>query len=401
MPRFSYKSVTPAGEVVEGEMEAASRDAVVDWLRSQGHVPIRADERRARGLRLSFAARRVRPKEVVVLTRELATLLGAGLTLDRTLTILAGLAEQGPARTLMERVQERVRGGASLADALADSGGVFPDFYVGMVRAGEAGGTLEAVLTRLADTMERSQAIRDSVRSALQYPVIVLVMAGLSVAILLTAVIPEFRPLFEEAGAALPISTRIIVSASDLFRDAWWVLALAMLVVIFAIRRHNSEPAGRLRWDRWVLRTPLLGELARKVETARLARTLGTLLANGVSVLNALTMSAATLQNRAMAETIADVRGHLQKGEGLGEPLARSGVLPGLATQLIQVGEESGQLEQMLLRVADIYDEEVKRTIARLLALLVPAITIALGALVAFIVGSMLTAILSSYDLPF
>ena len=401
MARFNYKSVTPSGEVVEGEMEAASRGAVVERLRSQGHVPIRADERRPGGLRLTLGRRRAGAKEIAILTREMATLLGAGLTLDRTLSVLAGLADRGPARTLMEGVQERVRGGASLADALANSDGAFPDFYVGMVRAGEAGGALEAVLARLADALERSQAIRDNIRSALQYPVIVLVMAGASVAILLTAVIPEFRPLFEEAGAALPTSTRIIIAASDLFRDAWWALALALLVLILAVRRHNSEPAGRLRWDRMMLKAPLLGDLVRKVETARFARTLGTLLANGVSALNALDMTGQALGNRAMAETVAEVRGQLRKGEGLAEPLAHSGALPGLATQLIQVGEESGQLEAMLLRVADIYDDEIKRTIERLLALMVPAITIALGMLVAFIVGSMLTAILSSYDLPF
>ncbi|MFQ6017537.1 MAG: type II secretion system F family protein [Kiloniellaceae bacterium] len=406
MPRFSYKAVSPDGEVIEGETEAASRQALVDRLHSQGHVPIRAEERRRAGpRRLSvpspFRARRATAKDVVLLTQELATLLQAGLPLDRALTIMSDLARPGPVRTLIDRIRDRVRGGATLADALEAYPHVFPNYYAGMVRAGEAGGTLDAVLARLAATLGRAQALRESVRSALQYPALVVIMAVLSLVVLMTAVIPEFRPLFEDAGAALPVSTRIVIGVSDFLQAYWWAVFLAALALTLLIRQHNRDPAGRLRWDGWISRAPLFGDLIRKVEVARFSRTLGTLMGNGVSVLPALSMTMGTLSNRAIAEAVGMAQGRLAKGEGLAGPLQDSALFPGLALRLIQVGEETGQLEAMLLRIADIYEEEVKRTIERMLSLLVPLVTIALGIVIAVIIGSMLAAILSAYDLPF
>ena len=402
MARFQYKSVTPAGEVVEGEMEAVSRVAVVERLRSQGHVPIRAEEGSSAShrpfWRLSLRKRRLRGREIANLTRELATLLQAGLTLDRALSMVLDFAAGDVAASTLGRVQERLRQGQSLADALEAE--AFPDDYVGMVRAGEAGGALDQVLARLSETLERQLAIRENVRSALQYPILVLCMAGLSIVILLTAVIPEFTPLFADAGVALPLSTQIVVGLSNLFRAYWWLLGVLAIAGTVVVRRQLRDPVRRQAWDRRVLRIPLFGELIRKIEAARFSRTLGTLLANGVSALAALTMTQGALSNSAIAAAVEQVRSQLKKGEGLAEPLRDAAVLPALAVQLIKVGEESGQLEQMLLRVADIYDEEVKRTIQRMLGLLVPAITIGLGVMVAFIVGSMLAAIMSTYDLP-
>ena len=235
----------------------------------------------------------------------------------------------------------------------------------------------------------------------MQYPTLVVIMAVLSVIILMTAVIPEFRPLFEEAGANLPVSTQIVVAVSDFLGAYWWALAGGFLIVMLLIRRHNADPAGRLRWDRWMLDAPLIGDLIKKIEVARLSRTLGTLLNNGVSMLNALTMTNEALGNQAVIEALSEVRGRLTKGERLADPLIEAGVFPPLALQLIQIGEESGKLEEMLLRVADIYDDEVKRTIQRNLSFLVPLITISVGILIASIIGSMLAAILSAYDLPF
>jgi len=298
-------------------------------------------------------------------------------------------------------VRDRVRGGAALAEALDAHPKVFPNFYVGMVRAGEAGGTLEEVLSRLADGLERAEALRENLRSALRYPAMVVIMAIVSLVVLMTLVIPEFRPMFEDAGAALPLSTSVIIAVSDVLRDYWWLFLGLCLALALAVRQHNRTAAGRLRWDSWWSRAPLFGELIRKVEIARFARTLGTLLANGVSVLNALSMTTEVLGNRAVAQAIGRTQGRLAKGEGLSGPLAESGVVPGLALQLIQVGEETGQLEPMLLRIADIYDEEVKRSVERLLSILVPLMTIALGLLIAAIIGSMMAAILSAYELPF
>lgn len=405
MPRFSYKAATPGGEVIEGEIEAPSRQAVIERLRSQGHVPIRAEAKgsglaAALRLDLSIGPRRIGTNELALRTRELATLLQAGLPLDRSLSVLRDLARPGPGRILVERVQERVRGGATLADALDSHPDVFPTFYIGMVRAGEAGGNLEGVLSALADSLERAQKLRQNVGSALLYPVLVVIMAVLSLIILMTAVIPEFRPLFEGSGVALPLMTRIVIAVSDFVGRFWWGLGLGILVVAMGVRQHNRSPAGRLRWDRWILRLALIGTLLLRIEVARLTRTLGTLSKNGVSLLNALSMTIESVENRAVAEALNEVRARLAKGEGLSRPMAEAALFPALAIQLIQVGEESGALEDMLLRVADIYDQEVQRTLQRLLSLLVPLITIGLGIMIAVIIGSMVAAILSAYDLP-
>ncbi len=406
MPRFYYKAVRPDGELVEGEIDAASQAALVERLRGQGQIPIRAEPRAARAAaaaasRPLFKRRRLGRKDIAMLTRELAMLLQSGLPLDRALSVIAEVAGEGPLGDLVARVLERVRGGATLADALQAAGDMFPNFYVGMVRAGEAGGSLVTVLERLADALERAQALRESVRSALIYPMIVVVLAVASLAVIMTLVIPEFRPLFEDAGQELPYITRIVIAISDFTRDFWWALAAAAVALGLGLRRQLRNPVGRLRYHRWLLRTRLLGGLVVKVEVARFSRTLGTLLANGVSVLDAVSMTAETLGNLAVAETVAAMRGRLAEGEGLARPLAETARFPPLALQLIQVGEESGQLVQMLLRLADIYDDEVKRTLERLLALLVPLVTITLGVLIAVIIGSMLAAIMSVYDLPF
>lgn len=405
MPEFTYKAATASGEVIEGVIEAADRQAVVSQLRGQGHVPIRAEEKGSRlglGALLHFTtdARRIGPKTLALLTRELATLLQAGLPLDRSLSVLRSLVRPGPGRVLVERIQDQVRGGSSLADALKTHSEVFPSFYVGMVRGGEAGGNLEDVLGALADSLERSQNLRESVHSALLYPLFVVGMAVLSLIVLMTAVIPEFQPLFEGAGSEMPMLTRLVIAVSEFVGAFWWAMALAIVALVLAIARHNSNPKGRLRWDRWVLSLGFLGNLVLQIEVARMARTLGTLSKNGVNLLNALSMTVGTVENRAVAEALEDVRLRLAKGEGLSQPMAETSIFPTLALQLIQVGEESGALDDMLLRVADIYDQEVQRSLQRMLSLLAPAITIVLGIVIAVIIGSMVAAILSAYDLP-
>ena len=407
MPRFLYKAVSSDGEVIEGETSAPNRQAVIDRLHADGHVPIRAEEsRRAAAVKKSglselFRPRSVRREDLLAITRELATLLQAGLPLDRGMSVMLELAPAGPVRDLVEEVREKVRGGATLADAMAEQQNVFPNYYVGMVRAGEAGGTLEAVLTRLAETLERAEALRENVQAALRYPALVVIMAILSLMVLMTVVIPEFRPLFEDAGAAMPASTQCVIGVSDFLAAYWWLVALVVAVAVLILRQHNRTPEGRLRWDVWMIQAPIFGDLFTKIEVARFSRTLGTLLSNGVSVLNAMTMTIETLDTRAFAGAAAQAQGRLAKGEGLAEPLAETGVFPGLALQLIRVGEETGRLDAMLLRIADIYDGEVKSAIQKMLSLLVPLVTLGLGILIAGIIGSMISAIMSTYDLPF
>jgi general secretion pathway protein F len=408
MPRFRYKAVTPGGELTEGEMDALDRAIVIDQLYTEGHTPIRADEidraaatqRVVKGLFGSLlSGHRLSPSDIVLLSQQMATMLRAGLPLDRTLAILGTLADKPATRALINGVLERVRSGATLAEALEQRAGALPSFYVGMVRAGESAGDPAAVLTRLAEILTRAQAVRENIRSAMYYPIIVLIVAGMSIAILLTVVVPEFRPLFENAGTALPTSTKLIIAMGDWLKAYWAVGLAALFAVIVALRLHYAWPTGRLYWDRLMLGLPLVGDVVRKTQTSRFVRTLGSLLASGVIELNALSIAAGTLTNRVIAGAVDDLGARLRKGDGWAVPLREAGVFPGLAIQMVQVGEESGQLDSMLVQVAEIYDEEVKRTLQRLLALLTPGITIVLGLIVALIIGSMLTAILSAYNL--
>jgi len=402
MARYRYKAVTSAGEIVEGVIDAADCQAVVDRLHAQGSTPIRAEESAVRSVRsLSLFGRRRRrldPTTVMHATRELATLLGAGLTVDRALSVLEEISDDDAVRGFLDSVLQSVRGGATLAEALMPHKESLPAYYIGLVRAGEAGGALESVMARLAEALERAQALRESVRSAMYYPAFVLIMSVLTLAVLFTLVIPEFRPLFEDSEHPIPTSMAAILAISDGLKAYWWIVVAALLAIIFAIRRYLATGEGRRRFDRRILRTPLAGDLITKLEVARFSRTLGTLLANGVMVLNALSITAEGISNRSIAQAITDLANRLKRGEGLAVPLTETGIFPRVAVQLVQVGEESGQLEAMLLRIADIYDEEVKRTLQRLLAMLVPVMTIFIGIFVAGIIATMLTAILSTYE---
>lgn len=404
MPRYRYKAVSAAGEILQGEIEAADRQSVIDGLHSQGNTPIRADQMTSLSIRPFGTSglsrkRKLGPESIVLTTRELATLLRAGIPIDRALSILAEIAKDGALRAFLEDVMKSVRSGSTLADSLEPHKESLPAYYIGLVRAGEAGGALESVLSRLAESLEQAQALRETIRSAMYYPAFVLVMSVLTLVVLFTLVIPEFRPLFEDSATGMPASMAAVIALSDGLRDYWWAIALVIVAIILAVQQYNRTADGRRRRDRLVLRLPLLGDLVIKLEVARFARTLGTLLANGVMVLNALSITAETISNRQLAEAIGGLSGRLKRGEGLSLPLMETGLFPRLAVQLIQVGEESGQIEAMLLRVAEIYDEEVKRTVQRLLALLVPVMTICIGILVAAIIATMLTAILSTYEL--
>lgn len=404
MASFRYKAVDPDGRLFEGVEDAPSREALIVRLRNKGAIPIRADPWAVRateaGRRSLFRRKRVQAKDIAHFTRDLSVLLQSGLPLDQALSTLAEFAQSGPVSTVTADILSRVQSGATLADAIDAADPVFPSFYSGMVRAGEAGGALNEVTARLAAMLEQRQALTEQVRTAMFYPMLVLILTGLSLVVLLTFVIPQFEPLFEQAGSDLPTITRIVLAASAFVRGYSWTLALALLALAFALRWHNSSPSGRLRIGRIKLGMPLIGKLTQQIETAKFCRVLGTTLQNAVPLLDAVTMASKTVSNGVMAAAIEQIRGPLSHGEGLARPLADTRVLPPVATHLIRVGEESGQLSQMLVRVADIFDVEIKRAIERLLSLLVPLVTIGLGILIALIVGSILAAILQSYRVP-
>ena len=405
MPRFLYRALNAAGEVVEGERESHDRDRLIATLKKEGLRPLQALEKRRGGslrtLALGRRRSRVDDAALVLFTRAVATLLGAGLPLEQALEEAAA-GEVSPAmRDIARKLLERVRGGMSFADALGERGDVFPAHYVGLVRAGEAGGTLEEVMRDLADAVERARNLRQEIRSALVYPILVLVTAVGSLLILLLAVIPEFEPLFTSAGDSLPVSAAAVLWLSKTLREDAWAILGVLLLVFLAVRQLWRDPQWRRAMDARMLRLPLLGRLLGKLETARFTRSFGTLLRNGVELVPALVMSARTLSNATLAQGIERAAPRLRRGEGVHAALAAAGILPPMAERLVRIGESSGQLDAMLLTIARIYEEEVARDTRRLVALLVPAVTLALGVIVVAIIGAILSAILASYDLPF
>ncbi|WP_295431344.1 type II secretion system F family protein [uncultured Thiodictyon sp.] len=400
MPKYFYKAVKLDGEAVEGELEAADEHAVISALQAQGLLPL--ETRSAGGLRARLGRtrrRRLNQKEIGILTRELATLIEAGLTLDRSLQVLIELTPEGHLVRVLSDLQDRVRGGATFSSALEAQEGQFPRLYINMVKAGEAGGALDQVLDRLADYLERTAELRQTVTSALVYPSILLFVAFTSVILLLVFVVPQFTALFEDMGAALPLSTRIVVGAGDLFRNYWWAMLAAVALIALVLERWMQDEQVRDRLDHRILGLPLFGDLIWKMETARLAHTLATLLKNGLPLLSALTLAKEVVSNRKISHLLDEAGEDLKHGRGLAGPLVRLKALPDLALQMIRVGEESGALDAMLAKVANIYDRETRNSVQSMLTLLEPVLIIGLGVVVAGIIISILMAILGANEL--
>ncbi len=406
MPLYSYKAVKSSGETVEGEMEAADEGLLVRKLQADGLIPLKTGPAGGAGsfLKLSRrggARKKLSDKKVMLLTRELATLLEAGMTLDRSLQILRDLSDDEELVKLLDQLRERVHSGSAFSAALEEEKATFSPLYINMVKAGEAGGVMQHVLSRLADYMERSTELQENIRSALVYPMILLFVAGMSIALLLMFVVPQFSQMFEDMGEQLPMATRVVITAGDLFRNYWWAMMAGLFLLIAAFDASLRNPATRYRWDRRVLKWPLFGDLVAKVETARFSRTLSTLLANGLPLLTALNLVKDVLSNKIIAEGVAEAAESLKNGKGFSDPLVDGKVLPPLALQMIKVGEESGNLEGMLGKIADVFDREVRTTVDRMLTLLEPVMIVGLGVVVAGIIISILMAVLSANELAF
>ena len=403
MTLFRYVAVEPSGRVARGTMEAPSEAAVVDRLRRQGSLPVRAEP--DRGGRLSgllsveLGRRGLRRQEVADLTREMATMLGAGQDLDRTLRFLGETAPNARVRAVVEGLRATVRDGGALAAALQRYPGSFPPLYVGLVRAGEAGGQLAPALERLADLLEKERRLAATVTSALIYPALLLVAAIGSIVLLLTEVLPQFVPLFEQSGAALPRPTQILIDVGNFLGAYGLWLLLAFIVLGLVARAALRRPGPRLAADRLILHLPVLGGLAREVLAARLTRTLGTLLINGVPLIAALGIARGVLGNRAGEAAVERAALSAKGGAGLSGSLAESGVLPPRAVHLLRLGEETAQLGPMALRAAEIHEEATRIGVQRMVALLVPGITVVMGAAVAGIVASLLLAMLGLNNL--
>jgi general secretion pathway protein F len=410
MPLFQYKAVSPGGEVNEGVMDADTRNAVVERLQGMGLIPIRAAEvSAAAGAQVGQAAPKsasmfVRGKISQVdlgnMTRELATLLRAGLPLDRSFEVLISLAEKESVAALLGELRNEVRGGASLSKALDKHRDVFSRFYINMVKAGEVGGALGVVLGRLAEHMERAKELKDSVVSALIYPMILIAVSVISVAVLVIFVVPQFKQIFDQSGKALPLATMIVLMTGTFLRANWPIILALLLLGLWLFSRSWANPVSRARWDARLLRWKLTGGVISRVEMARFSRSLGTLLQNGVPLLTGLAILKDTLGNAVFRNAVEAISRDLKEGRGMSKPMIETNVFPKLAVQMIAVGEETGRLDEMLFQVADVYDREVATAIKRAMALLQPIMIVGLALLIGGIIMSILVAMFSLMDLP-
>jgi general secretion pathway protein F len=401
MPSFHYEAIAPGGTLSHGVIEAADVAGVVAQLRRRGCIPMHTELATSS----RFAAfdmerrRRLRRREVADFSRELAVMLNAGQDLDRGLRFLIETAGRPRVAAVLGELRDAVRDGSAFAAALAQQPASFSRLYVGLVRAGEAGGALAATLERLATLLERERALSDTVISALVYPGVLMLAATGSLVLLLTQVLPQFAALFADSGTELPMSTQLMIKAGD-WLGAWGAPVLGMLSAMTVLVRHVlRQPGPRLAFDRLLLWLPVVGSLQREILAARLTRTLGTLLLNGMPLVAALDIIREVLSNSAAVLALEAAAKRTRGGAGLARPLAASGIFPPRTIHLLQLGEETAQLGTLALRAADIHDERTRLAVTRLVALLTPAITIAMGAFVAAILGSLLQVMLGLNDL--
>jgi len=403
MPEFSYKAIKGKGELVEGTLVAETEPAVLAQLRRMGCMPIRVSSKDgSTGASWAlFRGRGTSSSDRLNFARQLATLVRAGVPIDRSLSLCRDLAEKPALQAVIAGTLKELRSGQSLASSLAASPRFFPPLYVAMVRAGEASGTLPAVLDRLVEFEEFSAELRGYLISALIYPTVLLAVGTVAIAFLLGFVVPRFAQIFEEAGKELPLPTQILMDVSQAFRDYGWIAAVVIILTAVLFTRWVRTESGRLRWDQWRLKAPLVGDVSLKLEIARFAKTMGTLLNQAVPIISALRLTREVLSNRRVAAAVEPLIQGVKRGQGLAGPLAETRMFPALAVQLMTLGEQTGKLDSMLLELATIYDREVRVATKRMVALVEPAVILAMGLVVGTIVISTLLAIVSINEVPF
>jgi general secretion pathway protein F len=402
MPVFVYRAADRRGQTIDGVMEAPDTRAVIERLQRDAYFPIRITPHADRGRWFSLeVSSRVGQRDLLAFTQQLATLFEAGLPLDRALTILEELAPNARVKSIVTDLLVSVRGGASLSEALAKHHPrPFTRLYINMIRAGERGGVLELTLRRLAEFLEARAAFAEAVITAVAYPAVVFTFGIGAIVFLMTFVIPRFATIFADLGQAIPLPTQILLTVSAGFQSYWWVGVLVILGALLAWRMWTGSPQGRLQWDQTVLGLPLLGPLAMKIETARFARTLGTMLKSGVPVMSALAVVGDTITNRAISQAVERLADGVKRGGTIASGMQAQAPFPTLAIHMVRVGEETGRLEEMLLKVAETFEADVGTDLKRVLRLLEPIIIFAMGVLVAFIVVAMMLAIFSINEIP-
>lgn len=397
MPVFSYRATKLDGSVLEGVIEATDEKSAIEKLKNTGFIPLKiaspkADIKKKISLRSSKA-------DLLTFTTELSALLNAGLPLDRSLNILSEISDSKEMKNVIQGILKAIREGSSFSDSLQKYPKLFPRLYTNMIRAGEAGGVLDAILDKLNEFLETSKALKDHVLSVMIYPIMLIITSGLSIIILLTYVLPKFSVIFAELGGALPLPTQILLSVSNILKAYWWIFGAVILVSWLIFKGYVKSEKGRYQWDS--LKLKLLRDVITKLETARFCRTLGTLLKSGVPLLQAMNNAKDVIGNQVIASSIDSVSAGAKEGKGIAVPLAGTNVFPQLALSMIQVGEETGQLDEMLIKVANTYEKSLSIAIKRFVSLLEPAMILFMGLLIGFIIVSMLMAIFSITELPF
>ncbi|NJD19583.1 MAG: type II secretion system F family protein [Gemmatimonadetes bacterium] len=387
MPTFAY-SARPAsgGDIQSGEIDLPTKDDVLAYLHKQKMIPVSVREKQ-KGINISIGGG-VKTRDVVIFTRQFATMINSGLPLVQSLDILAEQTENPQLRKTIQETLYDVESGHTLADAMGKHPKVFTELFVNMVAAGEAGGILDTILLRLATFLEKNDALVRKIKGAMVYPAVIFSVAGGAVIILLVFVIPTFQSMFEAAGIPLPLPTRIVIGLSKFLFGYWWALGAGIVAAFFAFRSFVATSNGRLLMDKLLLSLPILGDMQRKAAVARVTRTLGTLVSSGVSILEGLEITAKTSGNRVIHDAVMGSRASIAGGETIAGPLKESGVFPPMVVQMINVGEQTGGLDEMLTKIADFYDEEVDAAVETLLSAMEPIFIVFLGA----IVGGMIVA---------
>ena len=409
MPYYSYKATNQSGKIFKGFLEAADDEGALAELDELGYIPIQLQpagkktgkrDFQIASLQLPGFLKRSFSRDVTSFTQDLAALLQAGLPLDTALQILIDTCGNISFRDIISDILLTVQKGHFLSDSLAKYPKVFNRFHTNMVKAGEAGGMLDDVLERLGVFLETSQELIDYIKSAMLYPVFLLGVGSLSIIILLTFVIPKFSMIFADMGQSIPLSAQMLLGVSSVLQTWWWLIVICVVLIVFTFHHYTKTGPGRYWFDSWKLRMPFAGDLIKKKEIARFSRTLGTLVHSGVPILQSLELVRDVISNQVIANSLENVHNRVKEGEKLARPLADIGVFPPMAIQMITVGEETGKLDIMLLRVADNYEKMLRNSVKKYISMLEPVMILTMGIVVGAIVITMLMAIFSLNDMP-
>lgn len=386
MSVFVWEGKLANGSIKKGEIEASDKAAAAMILKRQRIIPTKL---KTKAKEISLFSKGIKTKEIVIFTRQFSTMINAGLPLVQCLDILSSQQPNPSFKKVLTQIKQDVEGGSTFADSLSKHPKVFDSLYVNLVAAGEIGGVLDTVLNRLAVYMEKNEQLKNKIKSAMTYPIIVLCVAFGVVAILMIFVIPTFSDMFKQFGSALPAPTQMVVNLSHFFRKFWWGMAGFIVLLIFGFKWIRTREKGRFYTDKVALRLPVFGDLIRKVAVAKFTRTLGTMISSGVPIMDGLDITSKTAGNVIVENAIRAVRTAISEGRSMSEPLEQTGIFPGMVVQMIAVGEATGAMDQMLSKIADFYDEEVDTAVEALTSALEPMLMVFLGGVIGFVVVAM------------